>query len=48
MVGDSPSDMALAEPFNVLKVRIRNSQFSFDNQDFTFNSLADFVTKLSN
>ncbi|MGB1037339.1 MAG: D-glycero-alpha-D-manno-heptose-1,7-bisphosphate 7-phosphatase [Bacteroidia bacterium] len=47
MVGDSPGDMALADSKGIIKVRILNPQFDFDNQDFTFQSLADFVDCLS-
>lgn len=47
MVGDSPGDMALADSKSILKVRILNPQFDFDNQDFTFQSLSDFVDCLS-
>jgi len=46
MVGDSPGDMQLADSLGVSKVRILNPQFSFDNQDFTFDSIADFVAAL--
>lgn len=46
MVGDSPTDMGLADQKNILKVKIMNKQFSFDNQHFTFDSLADFVSSL--
>ena len=48
MVGDSPGDMALADQLNILKVRILNDQFEFDNQDFIYTDLASFVTALSN
>jgi histidinol phosphatase-like enzyme len=48
MVGDSPGDMALADQLNILKVRISNDQFEFDNQDFIYTDLASFVTALSN
>lgn len=43
MVGDSPSDMALADAVGATKVRIANPQFSFDNQDYNFDSLAHFT-----
>ena len=46
MVGDSPGDMKLADTVGLLKVRIENPQFSFDNQDFTFPTLASFVSHL--
>ncbi len=48
MVGDSPGDMQLADTLGVLKVRIDNPQFSFDNQQFQFRSLKDFVASVSN
>jgi len=48
MVGDSPGDMVLADQLNILKVRISNDQFEFDNQDFIYTDLASFVTALSN
>lgn len=48
MVGDSPTDMGLADQYEVLKVKISNLQFSFDNQDFEFESLKSFVEALSN
>ena len=48
MVGDSPGDMKLADTLNLVKVRITNPQFSFDNQDYQFNSLSEFVSFLSN
>ena len=47
MVGDSPSDMALADQLNMMKVRILNDQFEFDNQHYTYAYLGDFVTALS-
>jgi histidinol-phosphate phosphatase family protein len=47
MVGDSPGDMSLADTVGLLKVKIDNPQFSFDNQDFTFATLASFVSHLS-
>ena len=47
MVGDSPSDMALANQLNMMKVRILNDQFEFDNQHYTYADLGDFVTALS-
>jgi histidinol-phosphate phosphatase family protein len=47
MVGDSPGDMMLADTVGLLKVKIDNPQFSFDNQDFTFATLASFVSHLS-
>ncbi len=47
MVGDSPGDMELADSVGALKVRITNPQFQFDNQDFQFDSLLDFVLSLS-
>ncbi|NNJ55356.1 MAG: HAD-IIIA family hydrolase [Bacteroidia bacterium] len=43
MVGDSPSDMVLADNVGAVKVRIENPQFSFDNQDFKFDSLSSFA-----
>ncbi|MDG2454573.1 MAG: HAD-IIIA family hydrolase [Bacteroidia bacterium] len=43
MVGDSPGDMQLADSLGIIKVRIANPQFSFDNQDFKFDTVADFV-----
>lgn len=43
MVGDSPSDMALADNVGATKVKIANSQFSFDNQDYKFDSLSSFA-----
>jgi len=48
MVGDSPGDMALADQIGSIKVKISNHQFSFTNQDFTFDNLLQFVTSLSN
>jgi histidinol-phosphate phosphatase family protein len=48
MVGDSPGDMKLADTLGLVKVRITNPQFSFDNQDFQFDSLKEFVSFLSN
>lgn len=48
MVGDSPGDMALADQLNILKVKILNDQFEFDNQDFIYPDLASLVTALSN
>jgi histidinol-phosphate phosphatase family protein len=47
MVGDSPIDMALADQLNMMKVRILNDQFEFDNQHYTYAALGDFVTALS-
>lgn len=47
MVGDSPGDMHLADSLGLVKVRINNPQFSFDNQDFKFESFADFVRNVS-
>ena len=47
MVGDSPGDMQLADTLGIVKVRIENSQFSFDNQDYRFISLASFISHLS-
>jgi histidinol-phosphate phosphatase family protein len=46
MVGDSPGDMQLADSLGIVKVRIANPQFSFDNQDVKFNTFADFVAAL--
>jgi histidinol-phosphate phosphatase family protein len=46
MIGDSPGDMQLADSLGLLKVRIRNTQFSFENQDYSFDSLAGFVASL--
>ena len=46
MIGDSPTDMGLADQKGVLKVKINNRQFSFDNQHVSFNSLYDFVNSL--
>lgn len=43
MVGDSLSDMKLADSLDLIKVRIKNPQFNFDNQDFYFLSFADFI-----
>ncbi|MFT4875906.1 MAG: histidinol-phosphate phosphatase family protein [Bacteroidia bacterium] len=48
MVGDSPGDMKLADSLEILKVRINNPQFEFDNQDVQFDSLSAFVYSLSN
>ncbi|NBV57249.1 MAG: HAD-IIIA family hydrolase [Bacteroidetes bacterium] len=48
MVGDSPGDMALADQLDIIKVRILNDQFEFDNQDFTYSDLSSFVIALSN
>ena len=48
MVGDSPGDMNLADSLGLLKVRITNPQFSFENQDFQFTSLKEFVAFVSN
>ncbi len=48
MVGDSPGDMKLADTLSITKVRISNPQFEFDNQDFRFGSIAEFVAALSN
>ena len=48
MVGDSPGDMALADQLDIIKVRILNNQFEFDNQDFTYANLSSFVIALSN
>jgi histidinol-phosphate phosphatase family protein len=48
MVGDSPSDMQLADTLGLLKVKISNPQFDFHNQDFEFDSLDSFVRFLSN
>jgi histidinol-phosphate phosphatase family protein len=47
MVGDSPGDMLLADSLGLTKVKIANPQFSFDNQDHSFSSLASFVSHLS-
>ncbi len=47
MVGDSPGDMALADAVNCIKVRIKNNQFSFNNQHYTFTSLIDFTKYLT-
>lgn len=47
VVGDSPRDMQLADTLGLIKVRISNSQFDFDNQHFHFNSLQEFVDCLS-
>jgi histidinol phosphatase-like enzyme len=47
MIGDSPGDMKLADTLGLLKVKIENPQFTFDNQDFTFATLASFVSHLS-
>jgi histidinol-phosphate phosphatase family protein len=47
MIGDSPGDMKLADTLGLLKVKIENPQFAFDNQDFTFATLASFVSHLS-
>ena len=47
MVGDSPGDMQLADSLELIKVRIENPQFSFDNQDYKFKSLAEFIDCLS-
>ncbi len=47
MVGDSPGDMALADTVGLLKVKISNPQFNFDNQDVQFDSLKAFVDCLS-
>ena len=47
MVGDSPGDMHLADTKNIIKVKILNSQFDFDNQDFSFKNLSAFVDCLS-
>jgi histidinol-phosphate phosphatase family protein len=47
MVGDSPGDMQLADTLSLVKVRIFNSQFTFDNQDYTFSSLSSFVLAAS-
>jgi histidinol-phosphate phosphatase family protein len=46
MIGDSPTDMQLADNMNITKIRIGNPQFNFDNQDFQFASLKDFVAAL--
>jgi histidinol-phosphate phosphatase family protein len=46
MVGDSPGDMELADSVGAIKVKISNPQFSFNNQDFEFKSLQDFVLSL--
>ncbi len=43
LVGDSPGDMQLADYMGIAKVRIANPQFSFDNQDFKFDTVADFA-----
>lgn len=48
MVGDSPGDMKLADTLGVLKIRISNPQFDFDNQDYRYESIVDFVATLSN
>lgn len=48
MVGDSPSDMLLADTFGIAKVKIGNPQFDFDNQDYHYDSIQDFVSALSN
>lgn len=45
MVGDSPSDMKLADSCNVTKVRIENPQFNFDNQDVCFKTFTDFIAQ---
>jgi histidinol-phosphate phosphatase family protein len=47
LVGDSPGDMQLADNVGATKVKINNSQFSFDNQDYTFNSLKEFSGSFS-
>ena len=47
MVGDSPGDMALAGQLNIMKVRILNDQFEFENQHYMFHDLSSFVTALS-
>ncbi|PCJ64300.1 MAG: phosphatase [Bacteroidetes bacterium] len=47
MVGDSPGDMALADSFGAIKAKISNPQFSFDNQDYEFKNLSEFVSFLS-
>jgi hypothetical protein len=39
--------MKLADTLGLLKVKIENPQFTFDNQDFTFATLASFVSHLS-
>lgn len=48
MVGDSPGDMKLADSLDILKVKISNPQFDFDNQDLQFDSLSAFVDSMSN
>jgi hypothetical protein len=40
--------MKLADSLEILKVRIANPQFEFDNQDVQFDSLSAFVYSLSN
>jgi len=47
MIGDSPGDMALADKINAIKVRISTPQFTFDNQDYTFDSLWHFSQYLT-
>lgn len=47
MVGDSPGDMALADQLDILKVRVLNDQFEFNNQHYTYADLGGFVTALS-
>ncbi|MDA8886617.1 HAD-IIIA family hydrolase [Bacteroidia bacterium] len=48
MVGDSHGDMQLADTLDILKVKIENPQFIFENQVFQFPSLIDFVASVSN
>jgi histidinol-phosphate phosphatase family protein len=49
MVGDSNGDMDLADNIGAVKVKINNPQFSFENQDLTYDSLwlfAEHLTKM--
>jgi histidinol-phosphate phosphatase family protein len=49
MVGDSDGDMKLADNIGAIKIKVANSQFNFDNQDYTFDSLwlfAQYLTKM--
>ena len=47
VVGDSPGDMELAQKMGAIRVKIRNPEFDFDNQDYTYTNLKEFVDCMS-